>query len=213
VNEKGERSIFFSGTPPRSVTQEGPSEERRTLKLDAETFRSLFEAHSAFVWRVLARHGVRPAELEDACQEVFLVVHARFTEFEGRSSVRTWIYGVAVRVALGFRRKSARRRESLAAEPEEEPVAASQLESALQRQTLRLIERALSDMEADKREVFALYELEGMTMAEVASTLGVPENTALYRLYSARDEIRSALRRHEQRGRAHVPSTLRRMAP
>lgn len=211
--KSGRVKHFFRGPGPAVTLRTEPSEERSTLNLDAATFRSLFEAHSAFVWRVLARHGVRPADLEDACQEVFLVVHARFVEFEGRSSVRTWLYGIAVRVALSFRRKCARRREDLEAEAEEEPVAASQLESALQRQTLRLIERALSDMDADKREVFALYELEGMTMAEVARTLGVPENTALYRLYGARDEIRSALRRHEQRGRAHEPNTLRRMAP
>ncbi len=207
------RSVFFSGKPARPGTNQKAREERRNLKLDAETFRALFEAHSPFAWRVLARHGVRPAELEDACQEVFLVVHTRYADFEARSTVRTWIYGIAVRVALAFRRKSARRRESLVPAPEEESIAPGQLESALQRETLCAIERALASLDDDKREVFALYELEGMTMAEVASTLGVPENTALYRLYAARDEIRSALRRHEQRGRAREPHTLRRVAP
>jgi RNA polymerase sigma-70 factor (ECF subfamily) len=126
-----------------------------------------------------------------------MVVHARISEFEGRSSMRTWIYGIAVRVALGLRRKSARRREDLAAVPPEHALEAEQLEGTLRREALDLIERALRGMDEDRREVFALYELEGMTMAEVARTLGIPENTALYRLYAARDEVRAALRRRE----------------
>jgi hypothetical protein len=50
------------------------------------SFRALFRAHAAFVWRVLRRHGVREADLEDVCQEVFMVVHRRLGEFEGRST-------------------------------------------------------------------------------------------------------------------------------
>ena len=51
------------------------------------------------MWRALQRHGVPERELADACQEVFLVVHRREAIFEGRSSVRSWLYGIALRVA------------------------------------------------------------------------------------------------------------------
>jgi RNA polymerase sigma-70 factor (ECF subfamily) len=142
---------------------------------------------------------VRERELEDACQEVFVVVHARLADFEGRSSLRTWLYGIAVRVALNFRRKLGRRREELEAAPPEGRADADQHELVARRETLTLIERALAQLDPEKREVFALYELEGMTMAEVASTLALPENTALYRLYAARDELRARLRQHELR--------------
>lgn len=172
----------------------------------------MFDAHAAFVWRVLVRHGVNARDLEDACQEVFLVVHTRLGEFEQRSTLRTWIYGIAVRVALSFRRKAGRKREDLSAAPPELALEAPQLEDTLSREQLTLIERALGALSADKREVFALYELEGMTMAEVASTLGIPENTALYRLYAARDEIRSALLRHERGTNAALSRAQRRTA-
>lgn len=165
------------------------------------------------MWRVLARHGVRERELEDACQEVFLVVHARLGDFEGRSSLRTWLYGIAVRVALNFRRKLGRRHEELEAVPPEGQSEADQLELAARRETLSLIERALAELDPDKREVFALYELEGMTMAEVATTLDVPENTALYRLYAARDELRARLRQHELRTRARPARAAGRTLP
>jgi RNA polymerase sigma-70 factor (ECF subfamily) len=183
------------------------------LTADFASFRSLFEAHSAFVWRVLSRHGVRQADLEDACQDVFLVVHARLADFEGRSSLRTWIYGIAVRVALAARRKAARRHEQFDAEPVEVRVEPEQLESALRCETVHLIAAALGALSEEKREVFALYELEGMTMAEVASTLGIPENPALYRLYAARDEIRAALLRNDQRARSREKIGNARTAP
>ena len=155
-------------------------------------FQLLFVEHVDFVWRALKRHGVHEREIEDVCQEVFLVVHRRLGEFEGRSSVRTWIYGIALRVALAHRRKAHLRREVLddaGAEqvPDEDSV--NLFEQTSHKRTLELASYALSQMDADKREVFVLYELEGLTMAEIAESQEVPESTALSRLYAAREEI------------------------
>src|SRR5262245_59608114 len=81
--------------------------------MNHEQFRALFELHAAFVWRMLGRHGVARRELEDGCQEVFLVLHRRAAELEGGASLRSWLYGVAVRVARGMRRRAHHRREQL----------------------------------------------------------------------------------------------------
>jgi RNA polymerase sigma-70 factor (ECF subfamily) len=163
-------------------------------------FQQLFEQHSALVWRVLRRHGVPAREFDDACQEVFLVVFRRLPEFEGRSSLRTWIYAIALRVALGVRRKAFMRRERLQEGTSDPPAPSDLLDAYAQRETSRWLERALADLPAPKREVFVLYELEEMTVAEAANALGVPENTALYRLYGARKALASSLRRRELRG-------------
>lgn len=159
-------------------------------------FDTLFATHASFVWRVLRRHGVPERELPDACQEVFLVVHRRLGEFESRSSVRTWLYAIAQRTASATRRKARFTRERLE-DPPEPSLDASQLETASLAQRLRLIDEALHTLSDEQREVFALYELENMTMAEVADALGVPENTALYRLYAARDAIRAFVTQRE----------------
>lgn len=158
-------------------------------------FRALFDQHVDFVWRVLRRHGVPERELEDTCQEVFLVVHRKLGEFEGRSSLRTWIYAIAARVAQVSRRKAHVRRELLEAPASEPSAEATQEDATYQKRALSFVESALAELSADKREVFVLYELEGMSVAEVASALGVPENTALYRLHKARDEVAQRLKR------------------
>ena len=163
----------------------------------ALSFKDLFEQHAAFVWRVLRRHGVPERELEDACQEVFLVVHRRLPEFEARSSLRTWIYGIAVRIALALRRRAFMRRELLVTGPEEMSSAFDLVDSYARREAQEWLKHALAELPRAKREVFVLYELEEMTIAETAAALGIPENTALYRLYGARKSIGAALRKRE----------------
>lgn len=157
----------------------------------------LFEQQVDFVWRVLRRYGVPERDLEDACQEVFLIVHRKLPEFEQRSSLRTWIYAIASKVAATARRKAYLRRELLDADAREESADATQEDATSQAHTLTLIERALSELDAEKREAFVLYELEGMSVVEVAQATGVPENTALYRLHRAREELAAKLKRAE----------------
>jgi RNA polymerase sigma-70 factor (ECF subfamily) len=172
-------------------------------------FKQLFDEHSAFVWRILRRHGVPLRELEDACQEVFLVVFRRLPEFEGRSSLRTWIYGIAVRVALGLRRRAFMRRELLSENSPDSYAPTDVFDAYAQHEVQRLLHAALLELPRAKREVFVLYELEGMTIAESADALGVPENTALYRLYGARKALAASLRKRELRAASGQPAASR----
>jgi RNA polymerase sigma-70 factor (ECF subfamily) len=161
----------------------------------SEDFAQLFRTHAPFVWRVLRRYGVRAEELEDACQEVFLVVHRRYAEFQGRSSLRTWLYGIARKVAANARRA----RRELQAEGAHLPMEAvldADPEAALDRtRSLQWLNAALGTLDEDKREVFVLYELEFLTLAEVADAVSCNETTALYRLEAARTQLRRAMKR------------------
>jgi RNA polymerase sigma-70 factor (ECF subfamily) len=148
-----------------------------------------------FVWRVLKRHGVPEREIEDACQEVFVVVHRRADTFEGRSQLRSWLYGIALRVALAFRRKAHVRREQLGAEGHDASAEPEQERAVEQQQDLSFLQAVLLELDAEKREAFVLYELEGMNVAELAAATEVPEGTALYRLHQARDEVKRRSRR------------------
>jgi RNA polymerase sigma-70 factor (ECF subfamily) len=156
------------------------------------SFDELFEAYGGFVWRVLGRLGVARSDLEDASQEVFLVVHRRLDSFEGRSSLKTWIYGICLKVAASSRRKS-RRHEVLHGE---EPGGHAQQEQELEHQRAkRLLFRTLEALSAEKREVFVLYEMEELSMPEVAELVGCPVTTAYSRLEAARKTIRASFAR------------------
>src|SRR5262245_49705869 len=69
------------------------------------TVRQIFDEHARYVWRTLRHLGVADADLEDVCQEVFVTVHRKLPEFEGRSKLRTWLYGICLRVASDYRRR------------------------------------------------------------------------------------------------------------
>jgi RNA polymerase sigma-70 factor (ECF subfamily) len=131
----------------------------------APNLRELFDAHGRYIWRSLRYLGVRDADLEDVCQEVFFTAHRKLPEFEGRSTLRSWLYGICLRLASDYRFEA--------------------------RATLS---RLLELLDQEKREVVVLYELEGFTMKEVASIVGCPLQTAYSRLYAGRETLARAAR-------------------
>lgn len=163
-------------------------------------FDLLFESHCDFAWRALCRHGVAERDLEDQCQEVFVVVHRNLARFEGRSSLKTWIYAICRRVAANYRARAAVGREMLVLTAQDDvpsPVGAAgqPFEQLATKEGLALLEALLGHLPAERREVFLLYEVEGMSMREVAEALECPEDTAYSRLYAARRELEAAVKR------------------
>ncbi len=162
---------------------------------DGPAFPELFVDHAGYVERVLRSLGVCEADLPDLRQEVFLVVHRRLDSFEGRSTLRTWLYGICLRIASGHRRRLRRRREQLAAAPPDRGHEPAQHDALLLQQTAELIESALARLPEGQRRAFVLYELEQRPMDEVARKLGCPLKTGFTRLYAARRRVNAALRR------------------
>jgi RNA polymerase sigma-70 factor, ECF subfamily len=164
----------------------------------------LYEKHAVFVWRSLRVLGVAPEGLEDAVQEVFLVVHRRLSEFEGRSSVRTWLYAIARRVAGNARRGASRRGAPESLGPEVPDLRrADPRELAERAEAGRLVLDLLADLTGQQREVFLLVEMEEMSVPEAAQALAINLNTCYSRLRAARSRFERALaarRRREQEG-------------
>lgn len=156
------------------------------------TFQEIFRAHAPYVWRTLRRLGVADADAADMCQEVFVVVHRRLADFDGSAAIKTWVYGIAIRVAAQYRRKASRRHEELADEPPELSLDPAQEGAFRRRELLDRLSAALEKLDEQKREVFVLYELEELTMSEVAEVLGCPLQTAYSRLHAARALVRAS---------------------
>jgi RNA polymerase sigma-70 factor (ECF subfamily) len=151
---------------------------------------AIFREQIGFVWRSLRSFGVPEDDLEDAAQEVFIVVQKRLGTWDGQK-LREWLFSIAQRVAsnhrkrLHVRRSHAARVEQTGA-PRPPHSGVSSLEA---RETLRNLEAALADLDEDKRTVFVLYEVEQLTMSEIASVVNVPLKTAYARLYAARSFV------------------------
>jgi len=157
------------------------------------TVRQVFDEHARYIWRTLRHLGVSEADTPDLCQEVFVTVHKRLASFEGRSSLRTWLYGICIRVASEHRRRPYVRRESPASQPAPVSEAQSGQRPDSQFEQQRAVERLLACLDEDKRLVVVLYEIEGFTMKEVAELAGCPLQTAYSRLHAARTAMLAAL--------------------
>lgn len=157
------------------------------------SFRTVYRDHFEMVWRALLRLGVPADHVEDAVQDVFLVVHRRDADFAGRSTLRTWIYGISVRVAKDHRRTQARHRQRLLGFKRElkalaEPPSAPGRD-AEQREAARLTQRVLNEMDEEERDVLVLVELEDLSIAEAAAALDLHVRTCQRRLRAARDHF------------------------
>lgn len=151
-------------------------------------FEAVYREHFASIWRAVQRFGVCERDAADAAQEVFVIAHRRFLEFEGRSSWRTWLFGIAFRVAAGRRRLAREQREVLAPpsldaepDPSEDPEAA-----AMRRELHGLLQLGLEALPLEQRAVFTMFELEGFSGEEIAVALQEPEGTVRSRLRLAR---------------------------
>jgi RNA polymerase sigma-70 factor (ECF subfamily) len=156
-------------------------------------FGEVFREHGAFVLRTVRRMGVPSSDVEDVAQNVFLVVHRHLATYEGRGSVKAWLFGIVRRAVADHRRAKRRRPEIPTLDPPAgsfEPATEADLDRARER---ALLDRALDSLDDDKREVFVLYELEQMPMAEVAAAVGAPLQTAYSRLYAARERIKDMI--------------------
>lgn len=149
--------------------------------------------HGPTLWRALRRLGVRDADVDDLCQDVFLVAHRQLAGFRGDSSERTWLYGIAVRVASDYRRRAHIRHEELVDRVPDRAAPAEQETAVAQHEAIVQLDAALEALDEDKRTVIVLYEIEQLSMVELAAVVGCPVQTAYARLYAARKRLEVAL--------------------
>jgi RNA polymerase sigma-70 factor (ECF subfamily) len=166
------------------------------------SFDAVYEDGFELVWRILRRMGVATAQLEDASQDVFLVVHRRLAGFEGRSKLKTWVAGIAIRVASDYRKRSRRdeSRYELGLDRELADPNGGPAEEVERREALALVHALLLELEPKQREVFVLVELEQMSAPEVAEALSANLNTVYSRLRLARKAFNASLERRQREG-------------
>jgi RNA polymerase sigma-70 factor (ECF subfamily) len=152
--------------------------------------------HHAFAWRCLRRLGLSAADADDAAQRVFVIATARYDEIAAGSE-RAFLFRTAAHVAAKARRSAGRRHEDLRADSSEERDAVPLADELVdQRRARELLDWVLGELPPDLAAVIILFEIEGLTSAEVALALDLRPGTVASRLRRARAEIESRVTRH-----------------
>ena len=160
----------------------------------------VYEAQVGYVFRCLRSLGLQGSALDDAVQDVFMVVQQKLAMFDGRAQLRTWLYAIVVRVARRYRSRYAQDKSRFV----DTDTAGDDTHSEAEldhKQRLALAQRALNALDHDKREVFVLAQIEEMSAPEIAQVIGLPLNTVYSRLRAARIAFAQQVERLQRRER------------
>ncbi len=181
-----------------------PQAHRMTSPAETPALAVIAAEQGEFLWLTLQRLGVRRADCSDVVQNVLLVVHRKLHTYDGRAPLRAWLYGICVKEASTHRRRAWVRREqpaspeAMAAAPLAAPGEDPERSLSAREQEARL-EAMLDELDADKRAVLVMYEIEDFSCEEIASLHGIPLGTVHSRLHAARRRLRAVWDRWTKR--------------
>ena len=172
---------------------------RTAMSAEPVRIEAFVREHHAFVWRVLRRSGLSPADADDATQRVLLIATARLDTIV-QGSERAFLYRAAARVASNVHRAVRRRREAPELDENEETASLPAPDDLLdQRRARELLDHVLAELSDDLRAIIILFEIEGLRTPEIAEALGIPLGTVSSRLRRARAEVEQRVARYRNR--------------
>ena len=166
-------------------------------------FEAIFREFAPYVARVLPRMGVAASDLDDVAQDVFVAIHRALPQFEARSSLKSWVYGICIRTCSNYRQRAHRRRERLLGSVPERVMTNDPEQSLATRRALERLDVALARLPEAQRAAFVLYEIEELSIQEIAAALDCSKFTIYARLYAARRAVAAAVRAAVDEGHDH----------
>ncbi|MEO8875534.1 MAG: sigma-70 family RNA polymerase sigma factor [Polyangiaceae bacterium] len=168
----------------------------REPSVEIPDFDGVYDQNVGFVWRSARRLGVGDHAVDDVVQQVFVVVHRRLSEFEGRSSLKTWLFSILLHAVREHRRSLRRKSPHWWSSPNDpelvEDGARNPEQEAERAEASRTIDRLLENLDGDKRVVFVMAELEQMTANEISEATGLDTKAVYSRLRAARIDFERA---------------------
>jgi RNA polymerase sigma-70 factor (ECF subfamily) len=164
---------------------------------DSQAFEELYERFNPMVYNLALRMTGEPADAADLSQEIFLRVYRHLGKFRGRSSLKTWVYRVAINCCRSrYRHQLWWRRDRIS-----EPAVLESLadrrrgpeDRALAQDAGETVHRALRQLPVNFREAVVLRDIEGLSYEEIATITGLRLGTVRSRIARGRDRLRLLL--------------------
>ena len=164
------------------------------------SFEQVYEASFDFVYRNARRLGVPQSATDDVVQEVFLVLYRRLAEYDGRASLRSWVYGILANTVRQYRRTFLRKQKPLQPIERDEDLGpassrAGPEQRAQHHRDVALLLSLLEELPQEQRELIVLADLEQLSVPEICACIGGNSNTVHSRLRVAREALRGKLAR------------------
>ncbi|QVL31467.1 sigma-70 family RNA polymerase sigma factor [Telmatocola sphagniphila] len=168
--------------------------ERYVQNRDSLAFDLLFWRHAPMVYGVCNRLLPNPAEAEDACQAVFVILSRKANILHRGSNLAGWLHRIAYRVAFNVRRGQKRRSSHEQKAARSEVIHCDPLQAAISREILQILDAEITRLPSRYRDPLVLCELEGRSREAAACELKIPVGTLDSRLSRARERLRTRLK-------------------
>jgi RNA polymerase sigma-70 factor, ECF subfamily len=174
-------------TPAATATL--PDDDRRLAAAcaagDSAAFERLYRQHGERMKSIAYNHLGSRADAEDAVQETFLKVHRAAASFTAEASFATWLYRILINTCYDLLRRRKRRPE----ECFEDAIAIDRPAIAVDDAKRLMIRRMLAELPEQRRSVFTLFEIEGLSHAEIGQILGISEGNSKWILFSTKKQL------------------------
>ncbi len=160
---------------------------------DLVAFEMIYKAMAGFVYNVALRIIKNREDAEEVTQEVFLIIHQKLKEFRQESSLKTWVYRIAINCALNSSRKTKQGRNNVVEYKDFSGTATqSDTDKAIEKEhCVKAVDKILGVLNEEQRVCVILRNIEGLSYEQIAETLKVNINTIRSRLKRAREKILS----------------------
>lgn len=177
-------------------SEEPQNSEESCAGPSSQDWDRFYEENWSWIFRLIERLGDAGIDPEDAAQDVFMIILKKLPGFEGRSSLKTWIYRITLNVISEHRKRaqrSARLKRALSMLGiDRSPPPARRLEAQSE---LAQLQAVLFGMSPKRRQIFVLCEIEALSHEEVSEVLNIPRGTVRSRLHHARHDFFTRLKR------------------
>ncbi|MAB59208.1 MAG: hypothetical protein CMO46_01540 [Verrucomicrobiales bacterium] len=161
------------------------------LPYNVNAYRELLRRHEPLVYRSCLKMLGSVQDAEEACQDSFLQVFHKISQFEGRSAFKTWLYRIVYNRCIETRRKDARRNQyhaKLKEEVENEELANSNTDS--HNEITGRVHEVIAKMNGEERRLVTLRYISGLSIQEISDVLEIGLSATKMRLYRAQERFK-----------------------
>lgn len=179
-------NLTITGQPLTRMSEDDLRLARACADGDSDVFASIYDRHGERMKSIAYHQLGNVSDAEDAVQETFLKVHRAAASYNGEAAFTTWLFRILINTCYDMLRKRSRRiREA----PIDDVISGSRAGSAVDDVKRMALRKLLSDLPEQRRTVFSLFEIEGLSHAEIAGILDITEGNSKWILFSTKKQL------------------------
>jgi len=182
----GAAAVLMTTTTPRATTNEDLRLAQGCAGGDSTVFEEIYREHSDRMKSIAYNHLGNASDAEDAVQETFLKLHRSASTYNGESAFATWMYRVLINTCYDALRRRQRRIQEA---PLDDVITSARAGASIDDAKRMTLRKMLAELPEQRRTVFVLFEIEGLSHAEIGQILNISEGNSKWILFATKKQL------------------------